>query len=325
MVNFKEWLTFMSVQSTPLTVVSLLLGFATVEGTVVTYDILPIILIGSLGHWAFYSMNDVVDKEYDKSQGRFSKPLVNGSINRANAIAAPILLYSLSLVAAIHFFPIVAVVSYIIASYAGYIYNRRSKNMKYSGLLLSVWGLSIVFTGSIYAGGITPYTLVIMSALSVHMFWMTLEGDLKDIDSEERSIPEALGCNIKGLGPYDSLHITAAFFGVSMALVLLEFLFLLILPIAGGISSDSVIPAYIAFFTGSAIVIQSFEVTNNQEYNKTKIKKKIALQEVLTVVAFLSVSIIYMGVASIVLLLLGSVIFGLSIQTILYGHPLRFP
>jgi len=322
-------LSLISIQSTPLTVVALLMGYATVHGTVISPDVIPLAATGALGHWTFYSMNDIVDYEYDRKQGRVGKPLVAGLVSINEAIFISVFLFATSLVIASAFFNSLAIILYVMSAFFGGVYNLKSKDTVWGPIFMAEWGVSIVFTGAAYSGAINTSSIILSLVLGAHMLIMTFEGDLKDVGDNERSIPRLLGCQIKDIDntPY---MFTSAIFNTIFALVVASEVILMMLLAGLPVLSDGVKFHEVLVVLGTGVIqyplIRSHEAVMRQNpFDESEMKKDIALHEIVTVIGISVASLSYAGFLSILTLGVATILWGITTQTALYGHPLRFP
>lgn len=319
-------LSMCSIPSTPVTCLSLSLGYASVTGTVIHMEIVPLIVIGAVGHWGFYSLNDLMDLEWDKKDGRETKPLVSGElpVELGWAISFSLIVVSFHL-AWIHF-PKSAFAGWMIASFLGVMYNYYSKEQTNSGMYLGMWGLAIIMTGALYPdGGITGITIILMLLVGVHMVWMTIMGDLKDIGKEEKSIPERFDCKIIEDGGYNRLWLSARFNIIVSLIVGIEVVLMLFLPIGDGAHARDVWPIYFGVIGGFLIFYTTDGVLYQPGFDRDKMKKDIALHEIVSISSVLLVSMSFMRIESALVLVVLSVLWGAGWQTILYRNPLRFP
>lgn len=319
-------LSLVSIPSTPVTVVSLMLGYASMAGTIFEPEVIDLIVAGALGHWAFYGLNDVIDYEWDKRQGRENKPLVRGDISLFTASIMCSVLGIGSVIYALYSFTRIVFLFWLAACLFGLIYDYRSKEDVYSGVYLSFWGTSVIYTGGLHAGKGVGGTMVILAFMfGVHMFWMTIMGNLKDVGQGEVSIPERLDCKIIDDNGYKHLWTSMRFNLASEITVLTHIVFLLLLPIGDGLHASDTVFIYIAIIWSVVMLMRFEEVLYQPNFSEDSMKKDIAIFEVVSVMAILTVSISYTDMLSVSSMVLLSIAWGLVWQTVLYGHPLRFP
>lgn len=318
-------LSLISIQSTPLTVGALLFGYGTVEGGILTRDVLPLIMAGALSHWAFYAMNDILDIEYDREQNRGEKPLVSGIIGVSTALTLTIILIFYSLSIAINTFNTISFVLFLIAFLCGGAYNYTSKTSPYSAIFLGEWGAVIVLSGASFAGAINAYTILLSLFLGAHMIWMTVEGDLKDIQQDEASIPSSLHCDVNERDGASYLFTTIPMNVIIFSLITAEALLLLLIPTIEMFRSGAV---FVLFLTALAIVLlvqSSDRVMSQKPFERGQMKRDIALHEIVTVLGIAVASLSFMPLLSVLVLGFVVVVWGTLTQTLLYGHPLKFP
>lgn len=319
-------LSLVSIPSTPVTVVALLLGYASTAGTIFEPKIVDLIIVGALGHWAFYGLNDIVDIEWDKRQNRENKPLVRGDISPVAASIICSLFGIGSIIYALYSFTRIVFLFWLAACLFGLIYDYRSKEDVYSGAYMALWGTSVIYVGGLHSGrGITGTMVILAFLMGVHMFWMTVMGNLKDVGHGEKSIPERLDCKIIDDDGYKYLWTSIRFNMASEITILTQIIFLLLLPIGDGAQGGDVIFIYMAIVWSAVMSLRYGEVLYQPGFSEDSMKTDIAIFEIVSVMALLTVSISYTDYLSVSAMILLSIGWGLVWQTVLYGHPLRFP
>lgn len=143
----RDYLRLVRIQSVPLTLSIMLVGYAMSTGTIFTVDGVYLFVVGTLSHTGFYSMNEVLDREWDAKQGEEMKPLVSGDIEvgRAMAVFASLTISSILLAGLV--FELSAFAAFTIACVLGAEYNIKSKKSSLSALYLSGWSVAILMTG----------------------------------------------------------------------------------------------------------------------------------------------------------------------------------
>lgn len=315
-----QFLILFRVQSTPMTVMALLLGYATVEGTFVRGDVIPLVVAGALAHWGMFAMNDYVDREHDmqSKEDRSDKPLINGSVTVRDAAYAVYALCTLPLLVAVWSFNTESL-GFFIAAYAlGLAYNFKSKDTYLSPVLLGLWGTSVVLTGAQYARGLTIESVLMGVLMGLFMFWLTVLGDFKDVDQDEKSIPKALGVKVSGNGLLVKTH---SFY--QAAAIIIGSFSLIIVFLADGAPWW----AYAgALFFGSVGSWGTAEITLRRVwYDQKAIKKNITMHAGTLILAMALASSSYLGALSYFFAVAGTVAWQFTWQYILYGDPLYFP
>jgi len=314
-----------SVQSTPLSVGLLLIGATTVEYSLDFAEMLPVIAAVAIGHWSFYALNDIIDLEVDAKQGRSSKALVGNRrwVPLVSVVVA--VMYVISISIAFAYMPLGAFSFYILASLTGLLYNLNSKTYDLSGVFLGIWAVCMVLSGALYADPqVALQTLAIAGVGFFHMIWMTAEGSLKDIDTGEESIPKRFDCKVKD-DQYPMLWTSIRFNLFATAMIAAQSIIIVLIPVLDGAQKSDVIPIYLAFIGVGLMAVTWDSIIEHQKYDKDKIKKKIALHEVAVVLTIWGVSMSFAFRGDLVVIMGGAIVWGLGVQTVLYGHPLRFP
>lgn len=150
----KEYARLVRVQSIPLTISIISAGFIIESGTLLDIMVIPLIVVGSLGHMGFYAMNEIYDVEWDRKADKSIKPLVNEDISTGNARVLSTALILTSVIIAALTFPTGGFISYVAACILGAVYNSRSKVDTFSSVYMGLWGCSILLTGYLYSGGL---------------------------------------------------------------------------------------------------------------------------------------------------------------------------
>lgn len=326
-----KWLQLVRIQSTPLTAISLSIGYFTVTSS---FDsIITLIFVGALGHWGFYAVNDIYDRDIDSTQNKVNKPLVSGDISMRAAKIVSVCLIGASLVGAILWFPSFATASYLIACVLGWHYNKYSKEHTYSSFYLGGWGMAIIFTGGFYARGANIITLLLALLLGVHMVWMTVIGDLKDIENDEPNLPHKYDCHISKFTFPDREYMgqprlfKSLRFQAKVALPLLMIQFILGLAVAGyGLNTIFDFGSLILVFViGTFFFGTGWTVGANKPHSTEAITRDIVVNEILAVMMILAAMLAHISPVNIAILFAGSVMWGLSWQKIQYGSALYFP
>lgn len=312
------WAALCRLQSTPLTLVLLLLGYGSVTGTVLTEDVIPLVVMGCLGHWAVYAHNDYVDSSEDYRSGKFHKPLVSGDIHHIEAKMWVYLGSVGSIIVGAYFMESLPALLWGAAVVTGISYNYASKKVWFSGGYLSIWGVVVIFSSSMYAGGLPRNTFLLAVAVGIHMLIMTVEGDLKDLTSDEPHIPHLLGCYVED----GVMRISAKLLVVVMVAHIAEGALLLETARLSG-AGPPVAVAISFLFLVSMLVL--FRILREKPWNPVEIKEDIVIYTCLSAAAILVASVPMVGVIESILLLAGTLVWGLGSQYLLYGDPLYFP
>lgn len=188
-----KWLALVRIQSLPVTLIPVCIGYITVAETLLTPSIVGLVAVTSVGHFTFYAMNDLFDYKEDLENKDDSKPLLSDELSYEEAQKGIMALLAFTVGVAGLLFEPFTFMMYATACTLGLIYNTRSKKDWYSGLYLSAWAFPITYTGSLYAGGINRVTVSVAVIVAVQMLIITILGDMKDIDAQEPSIPKRLG------------------------------------------------------------------------------------------------------------------------------------
>lgn len=331
-----KWIALIRLQSTPVTVVPLLLGYITVTQTL-HRDILPLIIVGALGHWGFYALNDVYDVEVDSQQGKEMKPLVDRDISYRRAEFASYGLIGMSLFGAVIWFNTFAASAYSIACVFGWYYNLYSSRRTFSSIVLGMWGVFIVLTGAAYASGWNTYTVYLSILFGVHMVWMTLIGDLKDIENDEKNIPHLYDVRIETIrlldnhkSPAEMLHKPLGFqFKVVVPLILIQIALSLSILWKGimdhGMQLNHLYAGWFIFPLSFFFIFQGMKIGSGIPYSEKKTTRDVVFNEIIAVTIILVPLGIALGPYVILAMLFASFIWGLSILRVQFGSFTRFP
>ena len=280
--------------------------------------VLPLLLVGALGHWSVYAMNDYMDVWYDRQAGKSNKPLVSGEISEDRALYFIILSCALSFIISLLSLGPNPTALWMAAVLVGMVYNGRSKVDWFSALYLSVWAVLVTLVGAVDGGGITPVTVMLSLALAVHMFIMTLEGDIKDLVEPEPSIPRKLGCKVD----YPDVVMTTSFIGLFKMLEIIEFVTLVaVIQLSGGGIG------YMAVLTPTVVaaMFMSWQLVKPQMFKTRWIKARIVVYTILSATALMVASMSMIGEGEAMILLIGTVVWGVMSQDLVDGNSLYLP
>jgi len=313
----REYLALVRVQSTPVTVIAMLLGYATHTGTILDPNAIWLVIVGTLGHWGFYAMNDVFDARFDRQAGRMDKPIVSGGLTRYDAAKATVILSSSSLAVAYITFPSLSFALYTLAAVIGTIYNITNKTNVHSTALMGFWGGLIVGVGWAFGDGSIHHMPPLAVSVGVFMAWTAVMGNFKDMREPERSLPKMLGCKLVN---------DRVYFSKQMNNLIVLFLLSLTASItAVSFGGDLVLMLYVATISSLGLWITGVEVFDVGVHDPRRIKKNIVKHTVVIVVALLSASLSFMGGLSVITAVVFSIGWGLMWQRVMYGDPFYFP
>lgn len=314
------------VQSFPLTVACLLLGYASITGTFLVADVLPLLLVGMIGHAAVFAHNDIVDRRYDMKHMKEDKPLVDGSLPYVETKYTVGVIIAVLLIASLFILGVGAGLMFALAVFTGMGYNYFSKTTFWAPSILSLWGMFIVFTGSIYAGGINVISTSLAVFLALHMFWVIIQGDLKDIESDEDSIVKFLGAEMRTVVYVDEDYVfekehavirwpTVLVQQAAMMIILTESLLLFSLA-----THQVIVAGLLVAATYFAVPIVSSRRAGMNDY-----RRDMVIHNSLMLVA---VGVSMVGIISsqqVFILVFSSIVWALSWLKILFGSPFYFP
>lgn len=319
----KNILILCRVQSVPVTAITLLVGYMTVSQDIYNLEVLHLIIMGTLGHLGVYAHNDYVDYEYDLKHKDEYKPLIVGVISRRSAFYISLTLIISSLAYGILFIGDIALLAYSLAMFAGIEYNRLSKEYEMAAFYLGIWAMTIVFTGSLVAGLPNEITILVAFITFIHLINMTLIGDLKDMESDEVSIPKSLGCKLSD----GDLNVPMKFKKLWMVSNSIEGVAIVALSILEVDTRFTVFIIGIILVTVTIWIIYSIDIIVRQEFSfdVNRFKKQITKRELMIVGSLLIAFIPIAGVENIIVVLIGSFTWGLSWLRLLYGEWFYFP
>lgn len=148
--KIKSYLELCRVQSTPVTIIILSLGFGIAKGTLLHLDIIALYIMGALGHWGFYAMNDIMDREHDRQGDDLHKPIPSGKVSLKGALILCVWCIIMSLLIAAVILGQPAFAYYTGAMTLGWVYNLRSKKDTFASMYLAAWAVLILMTGYHY-------------------------------------------------------------------------------------------------------------------------------------------------------------------------------
>lgn len=317
--NLRNWLILGRIQSFPLTVLPLLLGYLTVTNSVIYGEIIALIVVGSVGHWSVYSHNDYVDRHNDRLAGKTDKPLVNGAIEVGAADRVIFAGIILSIALGFILLDFSSFILWMFALVLGIYYNYVCKIALYSPLVLLLWGIDIVMVGAYHAGDPNLTTFILSFIVGIHIFIATVyEGDIKDLGEGENNIAE-IGVELYNgqdgqLRKRSEWWYQDSFYGFNI----IQF------GLALYIALESVYLILTLIFATFALIVGN-ELVRDSKFDKEDIKENIVFYTIHSIVA---ISVSFAAVISIdyiLVLLVFAIIWGISWQRILYGSTVYFP
>lgn len=308
-----EYIKLTRIQSAPLTIVTLILGYGVTTDTFIVEKTYPLILMGLSGHLGFYTMNEYFDREYDETLDKSDKPLVSGEVSYEEALAIMVGLILVSFTTALATLPLLGALIWVVAMVNGATYNYYCKETPLSAVCLAVWGFLVVATGSMYAGPPNPAAVVLAASMALFMLLMTAEGELKDMREDSGNMARALGCRVH----VGRLSITTrfnAFFGANLIAMSLMIWYL------GYLGTDYIL----AVTTITALTALLHLDVIQMEYSPENMKKRIALATFGTSISVITASSAFMPDNISWVLGIFTAIWGFGWQKILYGDSLYF-
>lgn len=311
------WLTLARVQSVPLTVVSLAIGYGTVTGDVVTSDIIPLLVVGAIAHLGGYILNDVADLEHDTEANRDEKPLVAGDISDKYPVFASVGLILTAIYISTQTFNFYAQNVFMISVVVGVVYNLWSKHIPVKEVVLGTWGFTIIMTGAACAGGGNIKSVIVGLMLFLLLMWLSVLDGVKEISNEKRTIPKLLGARVDSNIVFSPSKRFIMFSGANLAGITL--LSLIMVAMTGNlfhIAGDIVIALpFIA--TGYSAV--SRDIMGREHRAMIVMNTLMAV-----VVAVWSISPL-LGIWQGLLLVSSTAVWGLGWQKIIFGDAMYFP
>lgn len=303
------WLTLIRVQSTPLTVLSLLVGYGIAAESVVTVDAAKLIVVGSLAHWGGFALNDVADYVHDKQAGRCEKPLVRGDIHFDVAEVVSMVLILLSVGTSAILLNRRAAIIFIISALIGVLYNYKSKIMPFREFVLGVWAMSLAFSGAAQSGAPTRESLIFGISLMMLISWLSAVEGLKEYDNETVTIPHFVDHVNTGRMKYVAVAMAGVVVGGSQLTCITRgnSVCLLFCTTAGAIF------LFVAYVSGGGGSITIGD------------RKAVIANAIAGVSLLLITTIPAIGPGYAALMLIITVVWGLGWQKILFGETLYFP
>lgn len=326
--TLREMLVLGRIQSVPLTVVPLAAGYGAVTGDIFTIDMLSLAVIGALAHLGVFAQNDIVDMDYDMRQGREDKPLVKGTLDVPTAGQFSFSTIILSLIISMFTSDLHVTGLMALAAIIGSVYNFTSKETPLGPPIMVAWGVVIVAIGSLFAGDYNLTSMLIGGVVGIHMAWIIIQGDYKDLYNGEDGLPQRLGVSLEVQDvrrgterKYTAIN-KSRLIALSIAIVMVESVLVYLIFIEPGefVTNLAVLAGIMALLVFPAMMIFSLE-----DHVPERLKKRIVIHNALAVVV---VSVALSSVISsygVVAIGGGTVVWGLGWQKILYGRALYFP
>ena len=317
-----KWLSLARIQSTPVSVLTISLGYSTTAQTILSYEILPLILVGMVGHAAFYAQNDILDYRHDLRGDNGAKPLTSGAIKFEHAVLGDLVLIVLTVGLAAYYMNVLGFLFFISACVIGTVYNYYSKEHMLSLVYMSTWGAFMVMTGALYGGRYNAVSVLLALAIAFHMAIMTLEGDIKDLDEDEPSIVAASGSTLKEYDGQKFLNIsssTVVVFALFEILELTMYIWILIYSYA------SIEFGLVLFILFTIRLRHRSLILYQRVFDDDEFKKQVVIYTLLSVTCMLVASTSFTSVLEMLMLIVASFVWGLGWQKIQYGRAFYFP
>jgi 4-hydroxybenzoate polyprenyltransferase len=191
-----KWLAVLRVQSAPVTILPMLIGYFLEATTYSEEEIGALVLAGLFAHLGMYGHNEYRDYEWDRQNRPVGKPLVEDEMNRLAVRDVSILLVTVSVTIMIIGLPWLAVSAFSLGVFCGFAYNLYSKKEPSSPMFFGIWGVCAVFTGAFHVNDGDPLVAVYALAFGLFCFLLIIVGDIKDMNNDEASFPKYLGSYI---------------------------------------------------------------------------------------------------------------------------------
>lgn len=305
--DLKTWLKTMRVQTALVTCLALWMGYITVDPlNIQSAAFLGV--IGILYHIHGFTLNEVKDRQYDSAIGNGSvHPISRGEVSyvRATFIAwgAYIACILVSIIMSITAgYSMIATMVLIASLVPAYMYNKYSKSHWWSNIYLSTWAAIMVLVGGLHAGTLNWVTYAIAIAVAIQMFVQVVEGDLKDLTGNEKSVCRRLGVKIvspeeylKGKVPVSAEELSDVYYEIvtyTKKFIILVYsvkslqLSLLILIIYSTIGFHAPMVFWIVYYSLIIVFITSLSMIMVYVYERDKIKKFSSIHEISSIFIF---------------------------------------
>jgi 4-hydroxybenzoate polyprenyltransferase len=192
-----SWVKTMRVQTALVTSLALWVGYISVNPLNIQSAIV-IGVVGVLFHIYGFTMNEVKDRKYDSSIDNDSvHPIAEGKVDPKLASHVAWGSYFASvLVSMLSGYSPAGSVILAVSVIPAYAYNRYSKTHWWSNIYLSIWASMMVLSGALHAGQPNQVTALLMGIVAIQTFVQVMQGDLKDLTGDEKSVCRILGVTL---------------------------------------------------------------------------------------------------------------------------------
>lgn len=317
-----KWLAVLRIQSAPLTILPVLIGYFIAESTYSLKTVGVLSLISLLGHLAMYGHNEYCDFKYDMENKDAGKPLTEGSIKRENVRVVAVVLLGVSLAITVYVFPILVATAFGLGAICGFLYNKQSKVYPYSPAYMGIWGVTAIFTGAFTVADAEATVIVYALGVGFFITLLTYIADLKDIESNEASLPKRMGSRVVYSEDARLIHVTsmAQFTGwmLLMGEVMMFAVYILVL------QQYSVVYAVFPALGVILIYLETRMMASGKKTNK-QFKMEFAGFTLAQCFLLLTTASVNIPTPIILGLVVGSCVWVFGWLFIIYSDPLYFP
>ncbi|MCK5614843.1 UbiA prenyltransferase family protein [Candidatus Pacearchaeota archaeon] len=285
-MNIKDWLMFGRMHSASLIQGVYVLGYLLAGNDLISWGTIHWAIVGTLFHYFGFSMNNVFDLRHDlKDPYKTSHPLVAGKINPRDGWAVVLIFLVLYVVSgSIMCIGVTwAYGLFIFSLINGIIYNAYSKDCLLAPIPISLcFGLPVLV--SYLASGGQPTLLISLVTLYITgqiIFQISVEGYMKELETDQLNLMKVLGVEIK------DGQLIESWLATGFAILIKVPFLLLIVPIML-ISSTGVIFGSFALVLVLLAMVWTFALVSTREWDHSKTVKTCAVTEIATFYALLA-------------------------------------
>ncbi|MEW5761202.1 MAG: UbiA family prenyltransferase [Candidatus Thermoplasmatota archaeon] len=316
-VKIKDWLILFRIQTAALTAIvpvypAVAIGYFDAS--------LKLFFIGILVHISGFVMNEYFDLEHDKKAAYLkNKPLVKGSISKRQAIGTFSFTIILSFLFSYIFFKNFFALAILFVAFSfGTLYNIFGKKIILGDFFLAFWVFAFLIFGALCVTSeinIIVYFLCIFAFLQL-LFNNSVEGGIKDLETDRNSICIKLGARVKDGKAYFPMALKIYAFSIKSIHISLAIIFLFFVP-----------PTYISFFIFIGLVsiihLTLFIFLNIKNFDRNYLKKIFGLHETTTYWLAPVLLLPIIGIIPTIILIILPPIWYISFNAILYSSPLE--
>jgi 4-hydroxybenzoate polyprenyltransferase len=286
--------------------------------------------IGIFFHIDGFISNEYADIEVDRlSPDIQHKPLLRGDISKTHAMIVAwtscIIVYLLTFIFFFSLLPILFLTSSILLGTAYNFYRKKIQNISD----FAIAG-SLAFLALYGASTVSPHLTLLSYIISGLIFFgivfaNVVESGLKDVDHDALGGRKTLA-TVMGVNVHDkSLHITKTFIGFAVSLIAVCYVLLIFLGFQPEIHfwSSGIFSYGVTIGLSIIILIGTYQLLRLRVFDRPKIKRLYVIIDTAAGALLLIMLLPFLGVETVVVLLIIPISWFIGFNLLLYGKPLQ--